>query len=88
MSTMSYRYLSIVPILILTGCATTPVCPPPEVITTVITERVPVPGEFTGPCAVDCGEIVTNGDLLECHAKQRAALAECNARITAIRELR
>ena len=70
-----------------TGCAATPVCPPPEVVEIVRTERVPVPSWLTAECRVDCGQIVTNGDLLECYQRQRAAIAECDARLSEIRAL-
>ena len=68
-------------VVFLTGCATAPSCPPPEIIRITETERVPVPSSLTGPCVVDCGEVVTNGDLLTCYQAQRLALAECDARM-------
>jgi hypothetical protein len=79
------RYLPFIA-LILAGCATPPCTP--EIVEIVQTERVPVPSALTGPCVVDCGEIVTNGDLLECHQMQRRALADCDARMSEIRGLR
>lgn len=80
------RNLSILATLILTGCATQP-CPPPEVVEITRQSYIPVPSNLTAPCVVDCGEVVTNGDLLTCYQEQRLALAECDRRLDEIRNL-
>ena len=80
--------IALLAVVVLTGCATPPPCPPPEVVEIVRTERVPVPSWLTADCAVSCGEIETNGNLMECLQDTRRALAECNARMSEIRGLR
>ena len=74
---------------VLTGCATAPrQCPPPEVITVSVTERVPVPSPLTASCKAECPPIVTNGDLLLCLQDTRRALADCDRRMSEVRALR
>ena len=81
------RTLTLILLLSIFAAACTPISQPgPEVVEIVRTERVPVPSWLTAECRVDC-VIVTNGDLLECYQRQRAAIAECDARMGEIRGL-
>ena len=67
------------PILI-AGCAT---CPPVE----PVVERVPVPATLTAPCVYEARP-ATTGELLEAYLDVQSALAECEARMNAIRGLK
>ena len=67
---------AVIPVLGLTGCASHPTCPGPEVVEVERVRYIPVPPHLTAysdPVEVD---VVTNGDLLEAYKAWRAAAEE------------
>jgi hypothetical protein len=62
--------------VMLSGCASPPICPGPEVVEVERVRYIPVPPNLTAysdPVEVD---VVTNGDLLEAYKAWRAAAEE------------
>ena len=81
------RYLPILFVFILTGCATPP-CPGPEVVEIERTQYVPIPRNLVEYDEVLYQPIVTNGDLLEAYRAWREAAEERGRLLDEVRELR
>jgi len=70
------------------GCASTPSCPPPEVVEVPKVEFQKIPQGLLIPCPVpDAAPPKTNGELLEQWRQRREAMEECARRLDAIRKL-
>jgi hypothetical protein len=68
--------LAILSAIAITGCASPPICPGPEVVEIERVRYVPIPRYLLTFADVTEHEIVTNGDLLEAYKAWRAAAEE------------
>jgi hypothetical protein len=74
-------------LLVLCGCASTPVAAPPQIVTVTKVQYVPMPAVDLLPCTVATQRIVTGADVIDAWQRTLQALAVCNAQVSDLRNL-
>ena len=79
--------LPLFPLALLTGCASTPIAAPPQLVKVTHNQYVPLPAEYLQDCPVPKGEPKTNGELLAQDQEALADLKACNEQLAKARAM-